>query len=70
MEEELEIEGYEEFKAHEEVKKDDLSADVIAGQKKKLFGGRDRLYSSSEIIQEGSIKQLNPDAEEHKIIQE
>ena len=56
MEEELEIEGYEEYKAHEEIKKDDLSA--VAGQKK---GGRDRLYSSSEII---------PKNEEQKIIQD
>ena len=44
MEEDLEIDGYEEYKAHhEEVQKDDL----VAAQKK---GGRDRLYSSSEVV--------------------
>jgi hypothetical protein len=51
MEEDLEIEGYEEFKAHDKVMQDDLSVDVIAGSKKKKnHGGRDRLYSSSEVI--------------------
>jgi len=53
MEEELEIDGYDEYKTHEKI--DDLSAD-LAGQKKKHHGGRDRLYSSSEVIQDGFIK--------------
>ena len=44
MEEDLEIDGYEEYKAHEEVQKDDL----VAAQKKS---GRDRVYSSSEVVQ-------------------
>jgi hypothetical protein len=50
MEEDLEIEGYEEYKTHEVEERDDLSAN-LAGSKKK-HGGRDRLYSSSEVMQE------------------
>lgn len=57
MEEDLEIDGYNEYKVAEDhpQRNNDLTAE-LAEVKKNQSGYRDRLYSSSGIIVEGAEK--------------
>ena len=57
MEEDIDIDGYKEYKMPDDNKKNYLTDDLAKAT--KSLGYRDRLYSTSGIIVEGAEKNLS-----------